>query len=273
MPKAGRFSRAGIAGQLPLVPVARFRTRHGFRLREIGGTGTQLRFRSGKVILQQPVEREQMREIARRNAGDLTEELRLEQDAPQVLAFLVRGKDGKGRLRIRKREPKAPAKGRRRKAADKPAPTGAAEKPAGRRQKRPPRNPAATRRCLTQEGRLRAPFLFTMEHLPRSPCRLVVSHAGSLRATGARMRASVARSEPQPWHGDGEDERQKRAGIWGRGTWQNLRDCRPALKQAAQHPRILFMHFHALRQQIGGRLVIIFSTTLNTSRAVRATAP
>ena len=88
-------------------------------------------FRSGKVILQQPVEREQMQKLLAEGRTDLLKNFVSNKTRRKFSAFLVRGKDGKVGFEFEKREPKAPAKGAAaKKAADKPAPTGAAEKPA-----------------------------------------------------------------------------------------------------------------------------------------------
>jgi len=72
-------------------------------------------FRSGKIILQQPVERDQMSKLLESGRTDLLKNFVSNKTRRKFSAFLVRGKDGKVGFEFEKREPKVPAKG---KAAD-----------------------------------------------------------------------------------------------------------------------------------------------------------
>ncbi|HEX5804187.1 MAG TPA: DNA topoisomerase III [Azospira sp.] len=74
-------------------------------------------FRSGKVILQQPIEHEQMQKLLETGRTDLLKNFVSNKTRRKFSAFLVRGKDGKVGFEFEKREPKTPAKT----AAKKPA--------------------------------------------------------------------------------------------------------------------------------------------------------
>jgi DNA topoisomerase-3 len=107
-------------------------------------------FRSGKVILQQPIEREQMLKLLETGRTELLKNFISNKTRRKFSAFLVRGKDGKVGFEFEKREPKAPAKGSAKKAADKGAEktvesdkTAKAEKPAAK--KAPAKKAAATK--------------------------------------------------------------------------------------------------------------------------------
>ncbi len=67
-------------------------------------------FRSGKVILQQPIEREQMQKLLESGRTDLLKNFVSNKTRRKFSAFLVRGKDGKVGFEFEKREPKVPAK-------------------------------------------------------------------------------------------------------------------------------------------------------------------
>ena len=67
-------------------------------------------FRSGKVILQQPIEREQMQKLLASGKTDLLKNFVSARTKRKFSAFLVRGKDGKVGFEFEKREPKAAAK-------------------------------------------------------------------------------------------------------------------------------------------------------------------
>ena len=84
-------------------------------------------FRSGKIILQQAVEREQMQKLLSTGRTDLLKDFISARTRRKFSAFLVKGKDGKVSFEFEKREPKAPAA---KKTAAKAEPKAAAEKPA-----------------------------------------------------------------------------------------------------------------------------------------------
>ena len=64
-------------------------------------------FRSGKVILQQPVETEQMRKLLTTGRTDLLKDFVSARTRRKFSAFLVRGSDGKVGFEFEKRAPKA----------------------------------------------------------------------------------------------------------------------------------------------------------------------
>ena len=74
-------------------------------------------FRSGQVILQQPIEREQMTKLLETGRTDLLKNFVSNRTRRKFSAFLVRGSDGKVGFEFEKREPKAPAKAATKKAA------------------------------------------------------------------------------------------------------------------------------------------------------------
>jgi DNA topoisomerase-3 len=67
-------------------------------------------FRSGKIILQQPVEREQMQKLLAEGKTDLLRGFISARTKRKFSAFLVRGKDGKVGFEFEPRAPKAKAK-------------------------------------------------------------------------------------------------------------------------------------------------------------------
>jgi len=92
-------------------------------------------FRSGQVILQQPIERDQMTKLLESGRTDLLKNFVSNRTRRKFSAFLVRDKDGKVGFEFEKREPKTPAKGAAKasakstgKAAEEPGEV--AEKPA-----------------------------------------------------------------------------------------------------------------------------------------------
>ncbi|MBI2308325.1 MAG: DNA topoisomerase III [Rhodocyclales bacterium] len=104
-------------------------------------------FRSGKVILQQPIEHEQMQKLLETGRTDLLKNFVSNKTRRKFSAFLVRGKDGKVGFEFEKREPKAPAKGAAKKAETEAeaAPPAKAAKPAAAA-KAPAKKAAATRK-------------------------------------------------------------------------------------------------------------------------------
>ena len=71
------------------------------------GPGKSCDFRSGKVILQQPVEPDQMRKLLATGRTDLLKGFISARTRRKFSAFLVRGSDGKVGFEFEKREPKA----------------------------------------------------------------------------------------------------------------------------------------------------------------------
>jgi len=73
------------------------------------GPGKSCDFRSGKIILQQPIEREQMHKLLETGKTDLLRGFVSSRTKRKFSAFLVRGDDGKVGFEFEKKEPKAPA--------------------------------------------------------------------------------------------------------------------------------------------------------------------
>jgi DNA topoisomerase-3 len=73
------------------------------------GPGKSCDFRSGKVILQQAVERAQMQKLLATGRTDLLKDFVSARTRRKFSAFLVRGTDGKVGFEFEKREPKAKA--------------------------------------------------------------------------------------------------------------------------------------------------------------------
>ena len=73
------------------------------------GPGKSCDFRSGKIILQQPIEREQMYKLLETGKTDLLRGFVSSRTKRKFSAFLVRGDDGKVGFEFEKKEPKAPA--------------------------------------------------------------------------------------------------------------------------------------------------------------------
>lgn len=93
-------------------------------------------FRSGKVILQQPVEAAQMEKLLASGRTDLLKDFISARTRRKFSAFLVRGADGKVGFEFEKREPKAKAAPKS--AKTEPEPTAekvAGKKPAAKRKK------------------------------------------------------------------------------------------------------------------------------------------
>ncbi|MCK6404782.1 MAG: DNA topoisomerase III [Rhodocyclaceae bacterium] len=96
-------------------------------------------FRSGQVILQQPIEREQMTKLLATGRTDLLKNFVSNRTRRKFSAFLVRDKDGKVGFEFEKREPKTPAKSAKAAKGEEAAPAKAktakapAKKPAARK--------------------------------------------------------------------------------------------------------------------------------------------
>jgi len=86
-------------------------------------------FRSGKVILQQPVETAQMEKLLATGRTDLLKEFISARTRRKFSAFLVRGTDGKVGFEFEKREPKAKASPKSVKSEAEPS----TEKPSGKK--------------------------------------------------------------------------------------------------------------------------------------------
>ncbi len=71
------------------------------------GPGNSCDFRSGKIILQQPIEREQMHKLLETGKTDLLRGFVSSRTKRKFSAFLVRGDDGKVGFEFEKKEPKA----------------------------------------------------------------------------------------------------------------------------------------------------------------------
>nr|MBP8133024.1 topoisomerase C-terminal repeat-containing protein [Zoogloea sp.] len=95
-------------------------------------------FRSGKIILQQPIEREQMHKLLDSGRTELLRGFVSSRTKRKFSAFLVRGDDGKVGFEFEKKEPKAPAAG---KAAA--AKTAAVKAPAAKKEVAVKKAPAA----------------------------------------------------------------------------------------------------------------------------------
>lgn len=95
-------------------------------------------FRSGKVILQQAVEVEQMKKLLATGRTDLLKDFISSRTRRKFSAFLVRGPDGKVGFEFEKREAKAKAPAKAAKvAADKPEEKVAVKKPVKKTVKKP----------------------------------------------------------------------------------------------------------------------------------------
>ena len=100
------------------------------------GPGKSCDFRSGKVILQQPIEREQMAKLLAEGRTELLKGFVSARTRRKFSAYLVRGKDGKVGFEFEAKAPKAGAKSAAAKAgndADAAGEAPATAKPAARK--------------------------------------------------------------------------------------------------------------------------------------------
>jgi DNA topoisomerase-3 len=100
------------------------------------GPGKSCDFRSGKVILQQPIEREQMARLLTEGKTELLKGFVSARTRRKFSAFLVRGKDGKVGFEFEAKAPKAgakPAAGKGDEAAGEDAEPAAPRKRAARK--------------------------------------------------------------------------------------------------------------------------------------------
>ena len=100
------------------------------------GPGKSCDFRSGKIILQQPIEREQMGKLLAEGKTDLLKGFVSARTRRKFSAFLVRGKDGKVGFEFEAKAPKAGTKAAgaaKTEKSDKETPAAKAEAPAKKR--------------------------------------------------------------------------------------------------------------------------------------------
>ena len=97
------------------------------------GPGRSCDFRSGKIILQQAIEREQMAKLLTEGKTDLLKGFVSARTRRKFSAFLVRGKDGKVGFEFEVKTPKAGAKTAAAKTAGDKAPATEAKAPAKKR--------------------------------------------------------------------------------------------------------------------------------------------
>ena len=90
------------------------------------GAAKSCDFRSGKIILQQEIDRAQMSKLLQEGKTDLLKGFVSNRTKRKFSAFLVRGPDGKTGFEFEARAPKAPAKGKAAAKAEA-APDAAAE--------------------------------------------------------------------------------------------------------------------------------------------------
>ena len=105
-------------------------------MRKSVGPGKSCDFRSGKIILQQNVEREQMEKLLATGRTEILRNFISQRTRRKFSAFLVRGPDGKVGFEFEPRAPKAAAKGATAKTTTKAAkeePAEPAKKPATRK--------------------------------------------------------------------------------------------------------------------------------------------
>jgi DNA topoisomerase-3 len=135
----GQDTREGEAApdfsaQEPLGPCPKCGARvfeHGmaYTCEKAVGPGKTCDFRSGRMILQQPIEREQMKKLLATGRTDLLTAF-VSKKGRRFKAFLVKNPDGKIGFEFQARAPKPPGKGKTAAAASQPQEKAAEEKPA-----------------------------------------------------------------------------------------------------------------------------------------------
>ena len=112
------------------------------------GAAKSCDFRSGKIILQQEIDRAQMTKLLQEGRTDLLKGFVSNRTKRKFSAFLVRGPDGKTGFEFEAREPKVPKAGKATVAEDAPAePTPEkAAKPAAKTSKAAPKKRAAAKK-------------------------------------------------------------------------------------------------------------------------------
>ena len=114
-PKDGEEEAPDFSDQQPLGPCPKCSARvfeHGmaYVCEKSVGPDKSCDFRSGKIILQQPVEREQMEKLLAEGRTELLKGFVSARTRRKFSAFLVRGKDGKVGFEFEAKKPKAGAK-------------------------------------------------------------------------------------------------------------------------------------------------------------------
>ncbi|AUN96235.1 DNA topoisomerase III [Pseudazoarcus pumilus] len=114
-PKDGEEEAPDFSDQQPLGPCPKCQARvfeHGmaYVCEKSVGPDKSCDFRSGKIILQQPVEREQMEKLLAEGRTELLKGFVSARTRRKFSAFLVRGKDGKVGFEFEAKKPKAGAK-------------------------------------------------------------------------------------------------------------------------------------------------------------------
>ncbi len=117
------FSNSETLGACPKCGKRVFEHGAAYVCEKSQGVGKSCDFRSGKIILQQPIAVEQMRKLLSDGRTDLLRDFVSARTRRKFSAFLVRGADGKVGFEFEKREAKAPA---RKPAVDKTGPATAA---------------------------------------------------------------------------------------------------------------------------------------------------
>jgi DNA topoisomerase-3 len=106
------FSEQEALGACPKCAARVFENGLSYVCEKSLGTEKSCDFRSGKVILQQAIEREQMHKLLATGRTDLLRNFISARTKRKFSAFLVRGADGKVGFEFEKREPKAKAAGK-----------------------------------------------------------------------------------------------------------------------------------------------------------------
>ena len=132
------FSGQETLGACPKCAARVFEHGMAFVCEKSVGPNKSCDFRSGKVILQQPVEPEQMQKLLSTGRTDLLKNFISARTRRKFSAFLVRGADGKVGFEFEKREPKTKAAPKTTAKADPKAATkttakAPAKKPAGKK--------------------------------------------------------------------------------------------------------------------------------------------
>lgn len=104
------FSEQEPLGDCPKCGARVYENSQAYICEKSVGEGKSCDFRSGKVILQQPIAREQMQKLLISGKTDLLKDFISARTRRKFSAFLVRGKDGKVGFEFEKREPKTTAK-------------------------------------------------------------------------------------------------------------------------------------------------------------------
>lgn len=104
------FSQSEALGPCPKCGASVFEHGMAYVCERSQGSAKTCDFRSGKVILQQTVEAEQMQKLLSSGRTDLLRNFVSARTRRKFSAYLVRGADGKVGFEFEKREPRTPAK-------------------------------------------------------------------------------------------------------------------------------------------------------------------